>query len=158
RLGALAPARGGRLARSRLGAVRLRAGGLRCTRHRPATGHLRRRAALGQRRHALAVELLLPVAALPRAAAAPAGAPCDLLRDEAGAALGTGLGHRLVPGHELAVGVAVAAVEGLPAPRAALHHLPGAAADAGDARRHRLVDGLHVPALGIPRAAEELAV
>src|SRR6185369_13748379 len=81
----------------------------------------------------------------------------DLLGDEAGAALRAGLGDGLVPGDELAVGIAVAAVEELPAPRAALHHLAFAAADALDPGRHGLVDGLHVAALGITGAAEELA-
>src|SRR5437762_1042429 len=44
-------------------------------------------------------------------------------------------------------------------PRAALHELALAAAEqAADARGHGLVEGLHVPALGVARAAEELAV
>src|SRR5205814_1381784 len=44
-------------------------------------------------------------------------------------------------------------------PRAALHQLALAAAEqAPHARGHGLVEGLHVPALGIARAAEELPV
>src|SRR5205814_8187213 len=44
-------------------------------------------------------------------------------------------------------------------PRAALHQLALAAAEqAPHARGHGLVEGLHVPALGVARAAEELAV
>src|SRR5207245_6248887 len=44
-------------------------------------------------------------------------------------------------------------------PGAALHELALAAAEqAADARGHGLVEGLHVPALGVARAAEELAV
>src|SRR5262249_6886139 len=55
-------------------------------------------------------------------------------------------------------GVAVAAVEELPAPRPALHQLALPAAEALHTRRHGLVERLHVLALGIAGAAEELAV
>src|SRR6184192_1204502 len=128
----------------------------------PAAAHLRRRAPLGQRRVVAAVagvDLLLPAAALLHAAAHGAVALGELLGHEPRPAARTGLGQRPVPCHELARGIAAAAVEELAAPRAALHELALAAAEqAPHARRHGLVEGLHVLALGIARAAEELAV
>src|SRR5881628_1562703 len=128
----------------------------------PAAAHLRRRAPLGQRRVVAAVagvDLLLPAAPLLHAAAHGAVALGHLLGHEARPAARAGLGHGPVPGHELARGIAAAAVEELPAARAALHELALAAAEqTSDAGGHGLVDGLHVPALGIARAAEELAV
>src|SRR5439155_1634941 len=85
------------------------------------------------------------------------GAPhAPHLGDEAGVALGARRGDRLVPGDELACRIARAAVEGLPAAGPALEHLALAAAEAGDPGRDGLVKRLHVPALGIPRAPEEL--
>src|SRR5579883_648368 len=127
---------------------------------RRSAPHAGRRPPRGQRGVGLAVlalELLLPAAALADAAAHRAVALGDLFGDEGGAALGAGHGDRPIPGDELAVGVAAAAEEDLPPARDALEHLPRAAAEAGDARRLRLVQRLHVGALGIPRAAEELA-
>src|SRR5437870_706467 len=128
----------------------------------PAAPHLRRRAPLGQRRVVAAVagvDLLLPAAALLHAAAHGAVALGQLLGHEPRPAARTGLGQRPVPGHELARGIAAAAVQELAAPRAALHELALAAAEqAPNARGHGLVEGLHVLALGIARAAEELAV
>src|SRR5207244_2879730 len=83
----------------------------------------------------------------------------DLLGDEAGVAARARLRDGTVPGDELAVGIPVAAVEELPAARAAFHELALATAeDAAHAGRHRLMERLHVPALRIARAAEELPV
>src|SRR5213592_2943478 len=131
-------------------------------RRTPAAAHLRRRAPLGQRRVVAAVagvDLLLPAAPLLHAAAHGAVALGQLLGHEPRPAARAGLGHRPVPGHELARRIAAAAVEELAAPRAALHELALAAAEqAADARGYGLVEGLHVPALGVARAAEELAV
>src|SRR5947199_3176753 len=128
----------------------------------PAAAHLRRRAPLGQRRVVTAVagiDLLLPAAPLLHAAAHGAVALGQLLGHEPRPAARTGLAQRPVPGHELARGIAAAAVEELAAPRAALHQLALAAAEqAPHARGHGLVEGLHVLALGIARAAEELPV
>src|SRR5438552_7801379 len=105
------------------------------------------------------VDLLLPAAPLLHAAAHGAVALGQLLGHEPRPAARAGLGQGPVPGHELARGIAAAAVEELAAPRAALHELTLAAAEqAADARGHRLVEGLHVPALGVARAAEELPV
>src|SRR5229473_3525782 len=127
----------------------------------PAAAHLRRRAPLGQRRVVAAVagvDLLLPAAALLHAAAHGAVALGELLGHEPRPAARTGLGQRPVPGHELARGIAAAAVEELAAPRAALHELALAAAEqAPHARGHGLVEGLHVLALGVAAAGEELA-
>src|SRR5207249_4737942 len=112
----------------------------------PAAAHLRRRAPLGQRGVVAAVagvDLLLPAAAFLHAAPHGAVALGHLLGDEPRAVTRAGFGHRPVPGDELAVGVAAAAVEELAAPGAALHQLAFAAAEeAADARRHGLVEGL----------------
>src|SRR5579862_8558012 len=150
----LSPARRGRTPAGRRG---------RRLRRRPAAPpDLRRGAPLRQRRVVAAVagvDLLLPAAALADAAPHGAVALRHLLRDEARAARRTRLRDGAVPGHELALRVAVAAVEELAAPRAALHQLALAAAEqALHARRHRLVDRLHVLALRAARAAEELPV
>src|SRR5207244_6374806 len=82
-----------------------------------------------------------------------------LLGHERRPAARTGLGQRPIPCHELARRIAAAAVEELAASRAALHELALAAAEqAPHTRGHGLVEGLHVLALGIARAAEELPV
>src|SRR5262249_29628961 len=67
------------------------------------------------------------------------------------------LEHGLVPRDELAVGVAVARVEELPAPRDALVHLALAALDARGARRLRLVGRAGELAVGIAGGADGLA-
>src|SRR5206468_10993861 len=80
----------------------------------------------------------------------------DLLDQEGGAALRAGLGDRAIPGHEVALGLAVvrAAEEHLAAARALLGQIPAAAgARAGHAQR----DGAGGLALGVARAGEELA-
>src|SRR5690349_387303 len=118
------PARRGRAPAGRRG---------RRLRRRPAaSADLRRFAALRQRRVVAAVagvHLLLPAAALADAATDGAVALRHLLRDEARTARRTRLRDRAVPRDELALRVAVAAVEELPAPRAALHELALAAAE-----------------------------
>src|SRR5205823_3672803 len=101
-------------------------------RRTPAAAHLRRRAPLGQRRVVAAVagvDLLLPAAPLLHAAAHGAVALGQLLGHDPRPAARAGLGHRPVPGHELARRIAAAAVEELAAPRAALHELALAAAE-----------------------------
>src|SRR5262249_596881 len=113
----------------------------------------------GQRQHVAVGEIELedPVAPLARATADGAVALRHLLGDKAGAALGTRLEDGLVPHHELAFGIAVAGVEELPAPRHALVHLALAALEAGGARRLGLVERADVLAVGVARAADELA-
>src|SRR5262249_62242371 len=107
----------------------------------PGTAHLGGHARRRERR-ALAVarvELLLPAAALLHAATNGPVALGDLLGDEARLTLGARHGDRLVPGHELAGGIARAAVEGLPTARTALEHLALTAAGAGGPRGDRLL-------------------
>src|SRR5262249_5336473 len=104
------------------------------------------------------VDLLLPAAVLLRTAAHGAVALGDLLGDEAGAAARAGFRHGPVPGDELTRRVAATTVEDLPAPRAPLHHLARATRESFDARRAGLVERLHVAALGVAGAAEELPV
>src|SRR5262249_56609923 len=99
----------------------------------------------------------LPAAPLAHAAPDRAVALRHLLGDEGSGAARTRLGDRLVPRHERAVGIAVAAVEGVATARPALVQLSPPADEALDARRHRLEERLDVLALRIPGAAEELA-
>src|SRR5882762_2021065 len=80
------------------------------------------------------------------------------LGDERGAALGTRLGDRPLPHHELAVRVRRAAEERPPAARSALHDLPRAARlGTGNPERHRL-GGLAVRVAGARDELPEAAV
>src|SRR5262249_42499664 len=148
------PARGGRAAPGR--------GGRGLAGRAAASAELRRGSPLRERRVLAAVagiDLPLPAAALAHAATDRAVALGHLLGDEAGPARRADLRHGTVPGDELALRVAVAAVEQLAAARASLHELALAAAEeTSHAGRHGFVHGLHVLALRVARAAEELPV
>src|SRR5215475_3633101 len=98
---------------------------------------------------------LFPVSALSaHALARPLAALGQALRHERSPALRARLRHRARPGDELAVGIPVAGVEGLPALATPFHEL-AAAARLG--ARDTQGDGLGGLALGIPRAGDELA-
>src|SRR5947208_11669202 len=105
----------------------------------------------------LVLHLLLVRATLLHAATNSPRAFGHLLDEIFRTALRAGFEDRRVPGRELALGVAIAAVEGLAAARAALLYVSLPALGAGDAERaRRRGERLDVPAFGISRAAEEL--
>src|SRR5581483_8332134 len=91
-----------------------------------------------------------------RAALLGAGALRHLLDEVLAAAERARLGERTVPGAELALRVAVAAVEELPAPRELADDVADAAIGALDADRLRQLERLDGAALGVAGAPDEL--